>query len=368
MSILIISVATDIHAATIKYLLDKEAIPNDLFIVSDLPNRVRFSWRMANKSRWRFNWRNDDGTVGDGKYNVAWNRRTFPPHVPADTHPADAPHVHRHNLIASGWLKRSLLSTPLAINDTDARDRARSKLEQLYLAAEVGMTVPDTLFSNDKGEIAQFANSGPTIAKPVHSLLYRRGDQGFRTLTREIGEVDHLDEKSFLYMPYLYQRKVDKRCDVRAFVLGRSMFFVRIDSQSRSETKLDFRAVRPSLLLHSRIDPPASVVKMIGQFMVALGLQFGMFDFVLDQDGNWVFLEVNEQGNWLWLEEELPELPLVDCFIKFLVNADPNYVYPEAAGRDFKLDDYRSTVDHRAFASMASTQHNPFDDEEATVE
>lgn len=37
----------------------------------------------------------------------------------------------------------------------------------------------------------------------------------------------------------------------------------------------------------------------------AFGLFYGAYDFIVDQSGDYHFLEVNPAGQWLWMEEIL---------------------------------------------------------------
>jgi hypothetical protein len=38
-------------------------------------------------------------------------------------------------------------------------------------------------------------------------------------------------------------------------------------------------------------------------------LNFGCFDFIVDRNCNYIFLECNTNGQWMWLEEEA-KLPI----------------------------------------------------------
>ena len=42
-------------------------------------------------------------------------------------------------------------------------------------------------------------------------------------------------------------------------------------------------------------------INMLNEFR----LNFGAFDFIVDERGKWIFLEVNPNGQWLWLEKIL---------------------------------------------------------------
>mgnify|MGYP000623536185 CR=1 FL=1 len=54
--------------------------------------------------------------------------------------------------------------------------------------------------------------------------------------------------------------------------------------------------------------------------MTTLGLEFGALDFVVDGDGNYLFLEVNPNGQWLWLEDFLG-FPISERIAEWLVSS-----------------------------------------------
>ena len=49
--------------------------------------------------------------------------------------------------------------------------------------------------------------------------------------------------------------------------------------------------------------------------MGIMGLNFAAFDFALDYDAQWHFLECNPNGQWLWLEV-LTGLPTVETLAR----------------------------------------------------
>ena len=38
------------------------------------------------------------------------------------------------------------------------------------------------------------------------------------------------------------------------------------------------------------------------RYLRHMGLNFGAFDFIVDNNGQWWFLECNPNGQWLWME------------------------------------------------------------------
>lgn len=59
--------------------------------------------------------------------------------------------------------------------------------------------------------------------------------------------------------------------------------------------------------------------------MHKMGLVFGTLDFIVNENDEYIFLEVNEQGQFLWIEDLNPDLKMLDVFIHFLVDASKPY-------------------------------------------
>jgi glutathione synthase/RimK-type ligase-like ATP-grasp enzyme len=46
------------------------------------------------------------------------------------------------------------------------------------------------------------------------------------------------------------------------------------------------------------------LIKKCKAFLYQLDLNFGCFDFIVDENENVFFLECNSNGQWLWIEED----------------------------------------------------------------
>lgn len=53
------------------------------------------------------------------------------------------------------------------------------------------------------------------------------------------------------------------------------------------------------------IDIPKEIKEKCLKMMDIMNLKFGAFDFIVDRNENYIFLEVNPNGQWLWLEKLL---------------------------------------------------------------
>jgi glutathione synthase/RimK-type ligase-like ATP-grasp enzyme len=106
------------------------------------------------------------------------------------------------------------------------------------------------------------------------------------------------------WSPAIFQKRIDKKADIRVTVVGNRLFSCSIDSQSHPETETDFRMMNISgLLPHAIVALPARLENDILSLMRNLGLTFGCLDFIQTRDDEFYFLEVNPAGQWLWIEQ-----------------------------------------------------------------
>lgn len=85
-------------------------------------------------------------------------------------------------------------------------------------------------------------------------------------------------------------------------MVGRQAFGVAIRADSPA-AHVDWRADYAALD-YSRIEPPPEVTGAMCRYLEEFELRFGAFDFAIDADGTWWFLECNPNAQWLWLENE----------------------------------------------------------------
>ena len=71
------------------------------------------------------------------------------------------------------------------------------------------------------------------------------------------------------------------------------------------------------------------------------GICFGSVDFAVDKDGQWWFLEINEQGQFLWLDQFNPQAKTLERFCAF-ITAPEGSTQPleERAGLFPPFDEY----------------------------
>jgi glutathione synthase/RimK-type ligase-like ATP-grasp enzyme len=210
-----------------------------------------------------------------------------------------------------------LLSGKHWFNNVFAIRNAENKIYQLLLAKEVGLTIPSTLISNHYDSVEQFLEKGNHIIKPVHNARIKDEKHPQIVYTSEIKQTIKKDEAEF-NVNYL-QKKIEKRCDVRATFVEEKCFAVTIDSQKLEETCVDWRKGE-HILKHTPIELPREIRLKCIQLMKRLDLLYGAIDFVLDKQGNYFFLEINPNGQWAWIEH-LTGLPISKEIVKCLCSS-----------------------------------------------
>lgn len=236
-----------------------------------------------------------DGATWDGvslsELTAVWFRR-FGTRV--DVKLDQATHAFARSQVECGlWgIARSLPSArwynkPMAFVDQDG---GFGKFKQLEVARKVGLTVPRTCFTNDPSEAKKFvASVDKAICKPLRSVRGREvytnrvnGDENFDLLRRA---------------PFIFQEEIPKRFEVRALLADNRLMATEIHSPN-----VDFRVdLRVKHVPHEMDDAVAAKLLQLHQ---ALGLRMSIHDLIVTPDGDYVYLESNQQGEFLWLQEK----------------------------------------------------------------
>ncbi|MFF4401512.1 ATP-grasp ribosomal peptide maturase [Streptomyces sp. NPDC001480] len=174
---------------------------------------------------------------------------------------------------------------------------AEFKPSGLAAAAHAGLRVPATLITSSPDAAKAFIKrNGPVIYKPLHNPVYQVDDVSSVVKIAEVATED-IDDR-VAGTAHLFQKLVPKTADIRVTLIGPSTFCVRIDSDL-----LDWRTDY-SRLHYTPVPAPAEIELALHAYMDHFGLLFGAFDFALDTEGRWWFLECNPSGQWYWLEPE----------------------------------------------------------------
>ncbi|MFD4258162.1 ATP-grasp ribosomal peptide maturase [Streptomyces sp. NPDC058534] len=196
------------------------------------------------------------------------------------------------------------------VNHPHGIGNAEFKPSGLAAAASAGFLLPPTTITSDPDTARAFIKRhGPVIYKPLSAPLYRIDGVSSTVEVAEVA-VDDIDE-AVGGTAHLFQQRVDKVADVRVTVIGDQVFAVRIDSDL-----LDWRTDY-SRLSYSVVPLPHGITGSLYAYLSHFGLVFGAFDFAVDHQARWWFLECNPSGQWYWLEHETG-LPMLTAMADLL--------------------------------------------------
>ena len=176
-----------------------------------------------------------------------------------------------------------------------------NKLVNLCLAAHCGLKTPDTIILDNKKDLLKYLKvHKKVITKPSEQggLVY--SDEFLRTTGgTEIVDAEFLDCLPETFFPSLFQNYVEKEFELRVFYLNGKTFTSAILSQLDPQTKVDFRNynfIKPNRTPPFQISP--DLEQKIIFLMDKLNMNSGSLDFVISEDEDFYFLEVNPIGQF----------------------------------------------------------------------
>lgn len=264
----------------------------------------------------------------------------------------DAARLHPDDVAAARDECDALLDALLALAGAHARQvnppaaalAAENKLLQLRLAVAHGLRIPGTLVSNDPDAIHAFlGRHAPAIHKSLRPHAWDEAGRFIDSFSARVSLADLPPAPLLQACPGIFQAFVPKAREIRVVVCGGLCLAIALASDD-PHGSADWRADPAA---HGRWRAhalPPAVESSLLRLMAALGLCFGSIDLVQTPDGEYVFLEVNQQGQFLWVEAECPALPVLDAFCRLLVEGEGFHL----RARRFpplSLDDFRCAGD-----------------------
>ena len=192
------------------------------------------------------------------------------------------------------------------MNPIQQSSLADNKYFQFQIAKSVGFDIPEMISSNDKTKLSQFSNDDETALKFMTQDIFKMDDNSFcgiyvnKIVSSDLEKFEDIGEN-----PVTLQRYIEKDFEVRHTYVERQHFSCKIESQKSGRANIDWRRYDIAHTPHQKIIPPKEIVEKIEVLMDRLGLTYGAFDFIVDKEGKWWYLEVNSAGQWLWIEDLL---------------------------------------------------------------
>ncbi|MCS3531245.1 MvdC/MvdD family ATP grasp protein [Chryseobacterium sp. JUb7] len=199
-----------------------------------------------------------------------------------------------------------ILNSAYWLNNVKNIRNAENKIFQLRLAKKIGFTIAHSLITTNAGSAMNFygMNEEDCIIKPIRTgLISDDGNEEAIIFTNKI-YLDKNNAQRVEGCPTFFQKHIKKRGDIRVTVVGEKVFAAFIHSQDSDDSKVDWRVSQDGLK-HSIYMLPEDISANCINLLRELDLNFGAIDLILNENGEYVFLEINPNGQWAWLEKLL---------------------------------------------------------------
>lgn len=329
MNILIHTIPADVHAAAVQVALAEKKIQSRAWFIGDFPSDQKISARISDDCPSDFTIIDDiDKNNVTEKFDVVWHRRV------GDLQPV-SPTIEKIDQVFVQREVRRFISAAISsvgldafwVNGVAESKYADDKLLQLEIARRVGLSIPDSLASNNLTDVKNFISESrnrQVIYKPFRAYSWRYSDRQLVSYTKIITIDDLPDQESMRACPGIFQAYIEKEFEVRVTIMGHYVTSVALYSPDKEDWRM---SSEKDELEAKEFSLPSEIEAKCLELMSRLGLVFGCIDLIVKPDGSYVFLEVNEMGQFLWVEFMLPKYKLLDAFTDFLISKDPKFTW-----------------------------------------
>ncbi|MCB1469852.1 MAG: hypothetical protein KDK08_22505 [Rhizobiaceae bacterium] len=198
------------------------------------------------------------------------------------------------------------LAAPLSwLNPPDALILSSRKLQQLFRAHELGIPAPPTLVSNDRNTAcAFFKKFSGAVVKSLASGYSIYGKEKLKLYSRFYANPPEELLEGLTYSPMVFQKRVPKRRELRVTVVEDHCFGMVADTSGFNSEDVDLRRLDYDTERHrfAGLTVPDHVAAASRKIVASFGLTYAGLDWIEDEHGKWLFLELNCMGAFKWSE------------------------------------------------------------------
>ncbi len=179
------------------------------------------------------------------------------------------------------------------------------KIGQISTARRLGITVPETLVSNDPIEAAEFlAKHEGAVVKSLANGFSVYGEEQLKLYSRYYSTLPSELTEGLQYSPMVFQRRIRKSNELRVTCVDGTYFGLIANTSDLSSENIDIRRLDYSAEQERfrGIDVPSDVARASQKLMDNFSLSYAGLDWIQDTDGSWCFLELNAMGAFKWSE------------------------------------------------------------------
>lgn len=318
MTVLILAPEWDLTVDGMVAALERRGVPVVRMDTALFPQHAQLDARLTRDGRWVGELSTATRCVNLEGLRSIWYRS---PSAFAFPEGMSATERHWANSEAKLGLGGVLVSLPvLWVNHPARLADAAYKPAQLATAARCGLRVPDTVVTNEPDAVRRFAIEGSTVAKALGAPSIQEAGGRQVAFTHLLDGPDLADLRGVELTAHQFQRWVPKAYEVRVIAVGEHLFSAGIFAGS-DEGHIDWRTDYDALTYTAECTPPP-IRAGIRAYLDAMKLTYGAFDFVVQPNGAWIFLECNAGGQFGWIEDALGA-PITDTLADLLARGLP---------------------------------------------
>lgn len=182
--------------------------------------------------------------------------------------------------------------------------RLDSKEEQLKIADKIGLKVPETCLSNNPEEARKFILKHQNVVAKMQTgfAIYEDGVES--VVFTNVVHQDKLEElDTLLYCPMQFQKKIEKKKELRVTIVGRDVYAFEIDSQQSDAAKVDWRKDGVNLIdKWIETELPTDVEAKLLELLDVYHVDYGAIDMIVSPEDEYYFIEINAAGEFFWLD------------------------------------------------------------------
>jgi MvdD pre-ATP grasp domain len=219
------------------------------------PTQVQVSVELHD-ARWHGGLTAPHGRLDLDRVHAVWYRSPEAYRMPPELSPTEAQHARVEAKYGLGGVLTSL--PVLWCNHPSRVADAAYKPMQLARAAAAGLTVPDTLITNEPNAVRTFAARGALVTKLVGGMAIDEEGVRKNVYTRLLEKEDFTDLRGVEHSTHLFQRWVPKARECRVTVIGQHITAAAITASSQ-QGYVDYRTDYDNLR-YELVDPPEQVI------------------------------------------------------------------------------------------------------------
>lgn len=299
MTVLVLSPEMDLTADRVVAELTARNVPVVRIDTAWFPTQLAMDTRLGAEC-WTGTLRTDRRSVDLSEIRSVWYRSPTAFRFPAGMSRPERRHAAWEAKFGFGGVLASL--PVLWVNHPHREADASYKPLQLVVARRCGFSVPATIITNDAEGVRRFARrlAGPIIVKTLSTPAVLESGGITVAHTRRLTIDDLADLSGVDVTAHLFQELIRKKYDVRLTAVGGRLFATKIEAVTAAAQE-DWRNDLDRLI-YRVMEVPYPIEEASHRYLETLGLAYAAFDFAVDRDGQWWFLEANPGGQYGWLQ------------------------------------------------------------------